>query len=60
MLLPLSLAEQGYSYHDYALEVGVMLVFVDLRLGFNPWFLANQLPEQQGDTYRLDFEVPGG
>lgn len=60
MLLPLSLAEQGYSYHDYALEVGIMLGFVDLRLGLNPWFLFNSLPEEAGDSYELDFEVPGG
>lgn len=60
MLLPLSLAEKGYTYHDYALEVGVMLVFVDLRLGLNPWFWFNTLPDEDGDSYELDFDLPGG
>ena len=56
MFLPVSLFTDGYTYHHYALEIGLMLGVVDLRLGFNPWFLANHKQGTEPDFYRLDLD----
>jgi len=44
MLLPVSLIDGPYTYQHWPLELGLGLVAVELRLGFNPYFLFESPP----------------
>ena len=47
MLLPIALLFDGYTYQYWPLELHVMLVAFDLRIGFNPYFLFYDVPDPE-------------
>ncbi len=50
MLLPLTLLSDHYHAEHYALELDLMLVAVNLRVGFNPWYLFHT-PKRPTDPF---------
>jgi len=54
MLLPVSLIEGPYTYQHWPLELDLALVGVELRLGFNPYFLFETPPDPEPEPVHHD------